>query len=452
MRKKNPDRLSTVSVLSYGMGGLGRQCISLIMSSYLMYYYVTVAGLNATKIGIMMMFAKIWDGVNDPLMGGIIENTHSRFGKTRPYLLFAALPLSLLFTGMFAIPQGMSETMKMVWATVTYIGTETLLTMVEIPIQTLMMRMSDDSSDRMRLQRSRSVIETIGCMLPPMLIPSFLDSSTNLWKTFATVIAGFSAVVLVSTLIAFFGTKEKVDEGTVKKVNVIASVKTLCLNKYYRKYVLSYLFYGGSYSLITGVMLFYITAKYNNTLLSMVTSLVMMAGMFVASIFAKNIADKLGKVKTSALGMGIALVGLLLRIVLQDSVFAVMCTGLCIYGVGISLFMGCLQPMVAETVDYGELTTGVRVESMSFAGVTLTRKIGDGIGTAVMGFLLDAIGYVEDAATQTPAVVSGLRNINVVLPACFITAIMIIMLTNDMDKKYPSYLAQLKEKRLSEKS
>lgn len=447
MRKKNPDRLSTASVLSYGMGGLGRQCISLIMSSYLMYYYVTVAGLNPTKIGIMMMFAKIWDGVNDPLMGAVMENTHTRYGKTRPYLLFAALPLSLFFAGMFAIPQGMSETMKMVWATATYIGTETLLTMVEIPSQTLMMRMSDDSSDRMRLQRSKSVIETVGCMLPPMLIPSFLDSSTNLWKTFATVIAGFSLIVLVSTWVSFFGTKEKVDDGPAKKVNVITSVKTLFVNKYYRKYIFSYLFYGGSYSMITGVMMFYITAKYNSTLLSTVTSLVMMAGMFISSIFAKNVADKLGKVKTSALGMAIALGGLLLRMVLQDGVFAVMCGGLCIYGVGISLFMTCLQPMVAETVDYGELTTGVRVESMSFAGVTLTRKIGDGIGTALVGFLLDAVGYAEGAATQTASAISGLHMINVVLPSVCIAAILVIMLTNNMDKKYPEYISELKEKK-----
>lgn len=167
------------SVIAYGMGGFGRQALLIIQSTFLMYYFVSVAGLDATWVGIMMMCAKVWDAINDPIMGSLVDNTHSKYGKVRPYILYGAVPLGLFFFGMFAIPMGMSQTAKMIWATVTYVGTGMLITLVEVPSQTLLVRLTDNSSDRMRLAQSKSLIGTFGVILPPILIPVLTDKAEN---------------------------------------------------------------------------------------------------------------------------------------------------------------------------------------------------------------------------------------------------------------------------------
>lgn len=439
--------ISKKSVLAYGMGGFGRQALLIIQSTFLMYYFVSVAGQDATAVGLMMMCAKVWDAINDPIMGSLVDNTHSKYGKVRPYILYGAVPLGLLFFGMFAIPMGLSQTAKMIWATVTYIGTGMLITLVEVPSQTLLVRLTDDSADRMRLARSKSLIGTFGVILPPVLIPVITDRAENQWLAYAVCVGAFAAVAAVCYLITFAGTLERISTAGDKPVGLFAGLKALFSNKYYCKYTLSYLLYGGSQALINGVIMFYLTARYNSASLTTVLSLIMMVGMFGAAMFGKNLSDRFGKAKTCILGLSLSVVGLVLRVVTADYNLAVIIAGIFMYSVGASLFMACLWPMVGDAIDYSELKNDLRPESMAFAGVTLISKIGEGISAALLGIALDAIGYVKGAAVQSASAVTGLRHLGSTVPLLFIVGMLLVLLTNDMDKKHAEYQAALQQKR-----
>lgn len=443
--------ISKKSVIAYGMGGFGRQALMIIQSTFLMYYFVSVAGLDATAVGIMMMCAKVWDAINDPIMGSLVDNTHSKYGKVRPYILYGAVPLGLMFFGLFAIPMGLSQTAKMIWATVTYIGTGMLITLVEVPSQTLLVRLTDNSSDRMRLARSKSLIGTFGVILPPILIPVITDKASNQWLAYAVCIGAFAVAISVCYLITFAGTKERVDTGNEKPIGLFTGLKALFSNKYYMKYTLSYLLYGGAHALISGVIMFYLTARYHSASLTTVLSMIMMVGMFGASLFGKNLSDLWGKDKTCIFGLILSVAGLVLRIVTADYNLAIIIIGIFLYSVGAALFMACLWPMVGDAIDYGELKSDMRPESMAFAGVTLISKIGEGISAALLGIALDAIGYVKDAAVQSPSTIAGLRHLGSTVPLVFMVGMLLVLLTNDMDKKHGQYQEALRQKREARK-
>ncbi len=435
------------SVIAYGMGGFGRQSLYIIQNTFLLYYFVSVAGLNSAAVGIMMMLAKVWDAINDPMMGALVDNTHSKYGKVRPYILYGAVPLAICFSAMFAIPQGFSQTGKMIWATVFYVATGMLFTMVEVPSQTLLVRLTDDSSERMRLARAKSVIGTFGVILPPVVIPIIMEKVSNQWLAYAASVGVFSVLIAVTYLITFAGTKERVELNDNSHIGLFQGLKVLFSNKYYLKYTISYLVYGAASAVMNGVMMFYFVARYHKATLTTMLALIMMVGMFGASIFGKNISDRFGKAKTCIGGLCISVVGLLLRIVTGDATMLIMIVGIFCYSVGVALYMACLWPMIGDAIDYGELQSGIRPESMAFAGVTLISKIGEGISTAMMGILLGVIGYVQDAEIQTASTVLGLQHLSSTVPLVFVVIMLVILLTNDMDKKHAEYEQQLAAKR-----
>lgn len=441
--------LSKKSILAYGFGEFSRQGSGIVQSTFLLFYLVNYAGLKATYVGIMMMLAKIWDAINDPIMGTIVDNTNSKYGKVRPYLLYCSIPSGLFLLMLFAVPSGMSDLAKMIWVTVAYVGTGMLMTMVDVPYNTLMVRVTDSSQERMRMARSKGLIGTLGVLLPSMVIPMITGKASNVGMAYTIGVGIFAALFAASYLIVFAGTRETITVQKENRLNIWDGLRTLFSNKYYVKMVLVYLVYGASYSITSGVMMFYVTAKYNNAMLTSILMVFMFISMMGATAVSKPLTDKLGKVKTVILGLLIGAIGLGLRVITRDFSPVIMIFGIFCYGIGASLYTTCLFPMTSETVDYGELKTGVRVESLSFAGMTLASKTGQGIATALIAFLLDTIGYVEGAGAQGESVVNGLMHIGATLPAVVLLAMVVVLLTYDMDKRHSQYKAQLEVNRIA---
>ncbi|MGN1016870.1 MAG: MFS transporter [Faecousia sp.] len=177
--------LSKRSILAYGFGEFSRQGSGIVQSTFLLFYLVNYAGLKATYVGIMMMLAKIWDAINDPIMGTIVDNTNSKHGKVRPYLLYCSIPSGLFLLMLFAVPSGLSDVAKMIWVTVAYVGTGMLMTMVDVPYNTLMVRVTDSSQERMRMARSKGLIGTLGVLLPSMVIPMITGKASNVGTAYS---------------------------------------------------------------------------------------------------------------------------------------------------------------------------------------------------------------------------------------------------------------------------
>ncbi len=155
------ERLSKKSIFSYGLGDLASQLVWSFVGTYLTVYYMDVVGLAPLAVSTILMAAKIWDAVNDPMMGGIAERTHTKWGRFRPYILFGAPFLGLFSVLTFTAPFG-NGTAGIVWAAFTYIGAGMLYTLVNIPYGAMAGVMTTQDRDRNKLNSIRGIGMQVG--------------------------------------------------------------------------------------------------------------------------------------------------------------------------------------------------------------------------------------------------------------------------------------------------
>ena len=194
-------------------------------------------GLAAATIGTMMLLTRLLDGVSDLVMGGIIDRTHTRWGKARPWILWTAIPMGLGLVLVFTIPSGLSDGGKLAWATITYVLMAVVVyTACNLAYNTLLSLEAPDPKDRVLMSSIRFFF-TMACVL-------FINYNVNNmvdkfgWTGMAVIFGVLAAILL---LITFAGTKERtnIEQNTAKnknaadKVSVLDSVKLLFKNKYF---------------------------------------------------------------------------------------------------------------------------------------------------------------------------------------------------------------------------
>lgn len=427
-------KLRKSSVFAYGFGEAGYQMACIIQSSFLLYFLVNFGGVSASIVGMIMLVARIWDAVNDPMMGALVDNTNTKYGKARPYVLGGAIPAAISLSLLFLVPQGLSQNMRIIWVAITYISFGSFLTMVSIPYSTLIVRLSDDSAERLALSRSRSLIGTVGLLLPPILITLFATGKPNEGYRMGIIIAGLSVMYIIFNFIVFLGTKEISKESDSDKVNVILAMKCLIRNKYWRRISLSYLTYGIMYGISNGVMVFYLTCRYNQPKFLMTLMAFVMVAMLIASAISKPIAEKIGKRNFILIGLTIAVLGCVLRLLLGDSTILIYTIGFTITQFGATFYHVSLRPLVGDAIDYGEQITGTRVESIAFSGLTFTNKAGIGLASMILGFMLDSAGYLENVINQTPKVINTMFIASNIIPLVAMSLMLIIIMGIRVEK------------------
>lgn len=155
--KKYKNSLSVWNKLGYGMGEAGSQFIWSRISSYLTLYYTDVVGLLPAGISFIMLIARIWDAVNDPMFGAIAENTNSKMGRYRPYILFGA-PILAVLNCLTFLNLDLSSTGKILWCAITYIGCGMAYTAVNISVGCLANSMTADNRQRVSLNAFRGIM------------------------------------------------------------------------------------------------------------------------------------------------------------------------------------------------------------------------------------------------------------------------------------------------------
>lgn len=119
--------------LAFGIGALGKDMVYALVSGFILYYYNTILGISGTFTGIMMMLARLFDAFNDPIMGVIVEKTNTKFGKFRPWIFSGTLLNALILYGMFAMPESLSGTSMLIYASLAYVLWGVSYTMMDIP-------------------------------------------------------------------------------------------------------------------------------------------------------------------------------------------------------------------------------------------------------------------------------------------------------------------------------
>lgn len=422
-------KLSNKSIFSYGLGDMASQLVWSFVGTYLTVYYIDVVGLAPLAVSTIMMVAKIWDAINDPMMGAIAERTHSKWGRFRPYILFGAPFLALFSVLTFTAPFG-NGTAGIVWATFTYIGAGMLYTLVNIPYGAMAGVMTTHDSDRNKLNSVRGIGMQVGMMIinlaSSLILIAFSGGSEEITGGSYTAVAIIFAVIsLPMFFIVFKNSKEVImPRVSQEKVSIRANLKSIFTNKYLMIIVLTMLFQMTGNMGRIGIMSFYVTHCLGNFALMALLMTLPSIGSIVGNIIAPFLIKHLGAhgkrnvLIASLVGKGLALIWIftipfenIKMIIVAHVVFSVVGFG----------FPSSLS-MVADAVDYQDLKTNVRSDGVAYAFYGLATKVGNAFGGSIGVMLMAAFGYVA-GADVTASAQNGINMAANLIPGiCFVAA------------------------------
>ncbi len=399
-------------LFAFSVAGGGQNFCYALITNYLMYYYINVFHIEAKTVGAMLLFAGIWDIINNPLAGIIIDKTRTKSGKMIPYLRWFMPPLALftvlLFSGSRLL--GENSQVKTLFMIVTYLCWEFFYTFTDVSYWGLSSAISPNPDDRARALTASNISINIMAAIPQVLVPIFLDyaeiSSSKISLTNLFFIMGLFGGVVGIGLFALSGifVKERIVQSK-ETPSVKESLSQLIKNPILRIVIASNVIYS-----LSGVGFVFSTYYFIDVLgyasLSVVSQIPFAVFGFISYGLIKFVKSKLNNKQImillySILGL-VQLTMYFVGIKFYSSI-KIMLPVIMIYNAVLgcsSAFFGVIpNEMLAEATDYAEWTTGKRNEGVSFSLKVASNKIHGTITQSLGAILLSAIGYVTSPDT-----------------------------------------------------
>lgn len=438
---KNND-ISIKTLLTYSSGSLGNNMIYALINSYLLIFLTDNFGVGAAAVGTLFLVARIIDAITDPIMGVIVDNTHTKIGKSRPYLFVIPIFISITTIMCFSTPD-LSYSNKIIWIYVAYILWGISFTAMDIPYWSLSANITRSSEGKTKIVTSARTVAYVGSFIIfTLTIP--LVSLLGSWTKVAIIYVCFASIF---TWITAFGIREINTSDTTKKKEkqgfkqFISLLKT---NKPLRIVLLSMLVLELSGSIKNTISIYYIKYNFNAEMMIAVVSSIGMVASILGGLISPYLTKKIGKRNTALLGLLVSAVGSLLVFTLSYSSLYTMIVINFICGVFDGAGYITLTSMVADCVEYGEWKTGHRSEGMIFSLNIFKSKISSAIGGSLCGYILAYIGY-EANSYQSIFTLNGIHIIQTLIP-CIIILVSFLLLRkyNLSESEYDAIVDDLK--------
>jgi len=413
---KIESKLSLKEKVGYSLGDTASHFVWDMVGFWILIFYTDTYGISAAAAGTIMLIARFWDMISDPVMGIIADRTNTRWGKFRPYILWMALPYSVLAVLTFTTPD-LGPTGKVIYAGVTYFLLMTVFTAINLPYSSLGAVMTSDSYERAGLNSYRFIFAFIGQLIvsgTALSLALYFGKGDNA-KGYQYTLILFSIISFILFMITFKTTKERVQPPKEQKESLKEDFRNLFKN---RPWVI--LFFVGIISFIMFAMQnlsiayyfkYYIGREENVQLFNVIGTV----ALIVAIPFSKPLAKRFGKRNVflaSSLLSGFFFICLYLpaannlTMIYTFNILAKMA-----YAPAVPL----LWTMLADTADYSEWKTGRRSTGLVFSAATFAQKAGWGIGGALAGWLL-VIFKFEPNVVQSTTAITGIKLMISVIP------------------------------------
>lgn len=434
-KKPTGEGLTKKHWFGYMLGDLGGCMTFALMGSFVTRYYTNVLHVDTVVLAILLAIWNIWDAVNDPMMGAIMDKMfakhHNPKGKFRPWLLRATPMLAVTSIAFWTVPtffEGTAMLVVLFFCKILYEGT---YTMFNIPMGSLLSAMANNDAERASLSSARGVGSTIGNIIPMMIFPVILniygDSNAKGYGIGATVCALIGAVICFGHY-ALTEERQVVESST--KADELKFTDILNVFKVNRPF-LALCIHGVcicTMQYVTSTLGTYMYADVlgDVSLMSM-TSVISMPFMILILVFAPMLAKKFGLVPTIRasllMGSGLYLSLFAAHMVTDVNPWVHMIWSSVASGVGM-MSIQMQWGMVAEAIDYNEYITGKRTEGSIYGTFNLTRRIGQTIGNSAAVLALGWIGYdtvlAAAGGVQTAGVITGIKTLCVLVPGIFV--------------------------------
>lgn len=407
--------------IGYAFGDLGCNLSFQLISTYMYLFYTQCIGVSAEHWAWIIIVSKIWDAVNDVLIGRLVDSR--RIGtknKFIPWILVGGVGLVVLTVMVFTPIQGLPQTAKIIWCLASYCLWSVAYTLVNVPYGSLHSVLTENPKQRTALSTFRSIGAGVGVVFT-MLLPHMVYDAEN--QLSANRMFLVSIVFSVAALGFFFAlsrmvTERVTREETHEKVNYISTVKSFFTNRAMVGITVAtvaiVIFYNSSMSVNNLVFQFYFNDAKKSSL-AMIASYVPLVAMMP---FASMIVSKIGKKKFICIsGLVSAAAGalmLFLPITPDKKGMVLYVGGLMLVNIGCCVFQIIVWAIVADCIEKSYREKGVREEGSLYAIYSFFRKLAQGVGSALVALSLGTVGYVENAAVQTAEASAGIKNLYII--------------------------------------
>lgn len=398
--------------IGYGLGDFGCNMSFAFINNYLMVFYVTCMGIKAKHFAVIILLAKIFDAINDPIIGGICDASKpGKDGKFKPWIKWASLPLLVSSILMFIYAPNAPYALKIAMCLGLYCVWSIAYTSVNVPYGSMQSVITTQSDERSSLSTWRSVGAMLAQIPVMILLPKLVyDSKTSnpRGNVFIYIVGVMGLIGFISFILLRKLTTERV-EPTVnneQKFNYFKTLASFFKNKPMMGVTISSVAYLALMMTVTNSMQYVFMCYFKNTKIIPIATIIAGLPIGLGIVITKPLLKKFTKKQLctypfaiSAVAAGIA------TFVRFDNPYV------WIAFIGVSMFGTCfyltlMWALVADCIDYQEEKTGRREEGSIYATYSLFRKIAQGVGASIIALSLDLTGYSEklDALSQAEGV------------------------------------------------
>ena len=411
---------------SFGLGALGKDLCYAMISYFLMIYFTDTVGMAPLFVGNLFLVARIWDAFNDPMMGFVVDNTRSKWGKFRPWILLGAVLNSIVMIFMFRKPAGMTGFSMYAYFSVMYILWGMTYTVIDIPYWSMLPSLSSTKEER----DSMSVIPRIFASLAWLLMGAFAIKMVSMLgngddaKGYSMLAIGIAVIFVVTSVITVVFVKDRscfgeTGDKKAERTTVKDALHVIMANDQLKVFIGVVLCYNLVVQLAGGIAIYYFTyVAGDKGLYPIFTTAAQFAeigALFLFPVLSKGLSKK-QVFAIASFSPAIGLVGLVVSgfFAPQNVVIIAVCGVL--YKLGSGLTLGATTVMLADVIDYGQVKLGSRNESIIASFQTLLVKTASAVSAWLIGVGLTIVGYVANAE-QSAATIMGMRVLMGVIPA-----------------------------------
>ena len=438
--------------IGYGAGDIAGNCVYALLTAFMMIYLTDTIGMSMGVVSTLIALSKVFDGVTDFFFGRMIDKTHTKMGKARPWMLWPYIGCAITLVACFSIPTSWGQTAQYIFFFLSY----TLLNAVfftanNIAYASLTALITKNTSERVQIGSFRFIFAfatKIVIEYVTIFAVNWLGGGVAGWRMIAII---YAIVGLITNTCSVFSVKElpeadeEMDEEREEehKLTFLKSFKLLLKNKYYVIICCSYIL-TQLYASVIGMGTYYTKYIMGNEEIFSTISLAINITMVVALTILPYVIKKMGGMyKLNIFGYIIAALG---RVGVMVGGYMgnlpLMLAFTAVSTIGIAPLQGDLNALIACCSEYTTLKTGHRLEGMMYSCSSLGIKLGGALGTAICGWMLDAAGYIENAAVQTASTVSMMQFLYLWMPIILNAAVGFLLVFLRVEKANRNLITQ----------
>ncbi len=452
--------IGTKDKIGYAMGDFASVLVFGLVQSVLQKYYTDVLGISVVSIMVMFIVARIWDAINDPLWGRIIDGARVwPDGRYRHWLKVFAVPVAISAVLMFVKIPGLTEKGYLIYAYVTYILFGMLYTCINIPYGSLAQVITSDEKERTSLSVFRSIGSTFGAM-PAMLLISLCyvkladGRSVMSYQKILTGVIVISVLSVLGFLLTYSWSKERVETRPSPKAKgeTARVVKILLRSRPFIAVCIASMLFLAAQMFGQSYYTYLFNYYFNAPGLSMMPTVCQYLPVAVIMFFAAKMGNRFGRRDVCAYGMLLAgAFNLILFVMGTKNVWLYLLVCL-MSGIGGAFMFLLVWALANDAIDYNEVTYGIHDEATSYAAYSFMRKLGQTVAAVLVNMALLRIGYTDNVLNAANITEDTLRRMyadSVLIPAVlYLLVFVLLRFVYPLGKQRIAELQVLKEESL----